>query len=153
MKIMKNILIGLGIMVVLGLVIGAVIPDTATTDTATTDTATTDTATTDTATTDTATTDTATTDTVKADLEILEYDWEWDNGVAYVTGEIKNNTKNHTYSYVQVSITLYDKNKKVVGNTFTNMNDLEPGQVWKFKACVFDHEDVDTYKISDVAGY
>lgn len=99
-------------------------------------------------------TETAKTETIeqKSDLELISFDWKWEDGIAYVVGKVKNNTK-HTYNYAQVSITLYDEDKNIVGNTLANVNDLEPDQIWKFKACVFNPEEVDTFKISEVDGW
>jgi hypothetical protein len=54
-----------------------------------------------------------------------------------ITGVVKNNT-NKTYDYLQISFTLYDANDNVVDTAFTNINNVKPGQTWKFEAMYFD---------------
>lgn len=49
------------------------------------------------------------------------------------------------YSYVQVTINLYDKDGNLIGSTLANVNNLEPGKTWKFKAIVIE-DDTDSYE-------
>ena len=86
----------------------------------------------------------------KEDLEVLEHSVVQDGYLSYVVGKIKNNT-NRTYSYVQVSINLY-KGKSQAGSTLANVNNLEPGGTWEFKAMVT-NTDATSYKIVDVTGF
>ena len=85
----------------------------------------------------------------KEDLEVLEHSVVQDGYLSYVVGKIKNNT-DKTYSYVQVSINLY-KGESQAGSTLANVNNLEPGGTWEFKAMVTD-DDFTSYKIVDVTG-
>ena len=103
-------------------------------------------------TTQTATNGTGTTQTKekKEDLEVLEHSVVQDGYLSYVVGKIKNNT-NRTYSYVQVSINLY-KGESQAGSTLANVNNLEPGGTWEFKAMVT-NTDATSYKIVDVTGF
>lgn len=86
----------------------------------------------------------------KEDLEVLEHSVVQDGYFSYVVGKIKNNT-NKTYSYVQVSINLY-KGESQAGSTLANVNNLEPGGTWEFKAMVT-NDDFTSYKIVDVTGF
>ena len=74
------------------------------------------------------------------DLSIESFEWEkGEYEIRYVSGVIKNNT-NKKYSYVQVEINLYDGSGAQVGSTLDNINNLEPGGTWKFKAIVIEDE-------------
>ena len=84
------------------------------------------------------------------DLELIDYSDESDGLLRYVVGHIKNNT-NRTYSYVQVSINLYD-NGTQVGSTFANVNNLEAGSTWEFKALITENSATE-YKIADISGW
>lgn len=88
-------------------------------------------------------------DTVQ-DLEILDYTSESDGYVRYAVGHIRNNT-NRTYSYVQVEINLYSGETQV-GSTLDNVNNLEPGATWEFRALIADNS-ADSFKIKDVTGW
>ena len=70
----------------------------------------------------------------------------------YVVGTIKNNNAAKTYGYVQVTINLYDKSGAQVGSTLANINNLEPGGVWKFKAPML-QQDATSYKIKEITGF
>ncbi len=99
-----------------------------------------------------ATTDTATSKTTKKpDLELIESSVESDAFVNYVVGVIQNNS-NKKYGYVQVEINLYDKDDNLVGSTLDNVNNLDPGTKWKFKAVVF-QDNAATYEIKDITGF
>lgn len=85
------------------------------------------------------------------DFEVLEHSVENDGTFQYVTGKIKNN-KSKNYSYVQVEISLYDSDGNQVGSTLDNMNNLEAGATWKFKALVTENN-ASQYKIVNVTGF
>lgn len=87
----------------------------------------------------------------RPDLELLEVSSTSDAFTRYAVGKIRNNT-NRTYSYVQVEINLYDKNGNQVGSTLANVNNLEPGAVWSFKAPIFEEEAV-RFKVADITGF
>ncbi|MGE5550536.1 MAG: FxLYD domain-containing protein [Bacteroidota bacterium] len=57
----------------------------------------------------------------------------------YITGTVKNNSKRE-YEYVQIEFNLYDKFGTQIGSTFDNLNNLEPGGTWKFKAMILEDE-------------
>ena len=86
----------------------------------------------------------------KPDLELLSYDSFADNYNRYVVGKIKNNT-NKIYSYVQVEINLYNGDN-LVGSTIDNVNNLEPGEIWEFKAIILE-DSCDKFKIMDITGF
>ena len=83
-------------------------------------------------------------------LEVVSTSDETDGYVRYVVGEIRNNSTK-TYGYVQVEIGLY-QGETLVGSTLDNVNNLEPGQTWSFKAPVLE-DSADNYKITGVTGY
>ena len=87
----------------------------------------------------------------KPDLEILEVSSEADQYSRYVVGKLRNNT-DRTFNYVQVEINLYDGEGNVVGTTFDNVTNLEPGQTWKFKAVILD-DSVKRFKIADISWF
>ena len=69
----------------------------------------------------------------------------------YVTGVVTNNT-DHAYRYVQVEINEYDKSLAVVGSTFANVDNLEAGEKWKFKALISE-ESATNFDIKNVTGW
>lgn len=86
----------------------------------------------------------------RPNLEVLSVSTENDGYVGYAVGEVRNNTKK-TYSYVQVEISLLN-GEALVGSTLDNVTNLEPGQVWKFKAPIFT-KDATQFKVKEVTGY
>jgi len=74
-----------------------------------------------------------------------------DYGTKYIVGRIQNTGKK-TYSYVQVTINLYDDSGAQVGSTLDNINNLEPGGIWKFKAMWLE-DDATKYKIKEITGW
>lgn len=85
------------------------------------------------------------------DLQVVEHDFESGEYNSYITGRIRNNS-NETYSYVQVSINLYDRQDNLIGSTLDNANNLRPGDTWSFRAIVTD-ESANAYRIEEVTGY
>lgn len=85
-----------------------------------------------------------------ANLQVVSHDSVAEEYSRYVVGKIKNNTS-HTYSYVQVEINLYNGDA-LIGSTLDNVNNLEPGQTWEFKAIITD-DNCTSYKIVDVTGF
>ena len=81
---------------------------------------------------------------------MLEHSVVHDGYLSYIVGKVKNNT-NKNYSYVQVSINLY-KGESQAGSTLANVNNLEPGGTWEFKALVTNN-DITGYKIVEVTGF
>ena len=73
-------------------------------------------------------------------------------GTTYIEGEIKNNT-DKTYSYVQVTFNLYDKNESQLGTAIANINNLEPNAIWKYKAIGLVTEKVASYKLVEITGW
>ena len=93
----------------------------------------------------------ASTSTV-SDLQLIDSNVQsGDFGTKYIVGTIKNNGK-RTYSYVQVTINLYDDDGAQVGSTLDNINNLEAGGTWRFKAMVFE-PDATNYKIKEITGF
>ena len=88
----------------------------------------------------------------KPALEVLEAKSETGEfGVRYIAGKVRNNA-NRTYSYVQVEINLYDDAGNQVGSTLANTNNLEPGQVWAFRAVILESR-ATKFKVVRVTGW
>lgn len=71
--------------------------------------------------------------------------------VGYVTGVVIN-SGSHNYGYVQVEITLLDSSGAVVGSALANVNNLGPGETWKFKAAIFE-EATRKYRVETITGF
>jgi hypothetical protein len=72
-----------------------------------------------------------------------------------ITGEITGtviNRRDHKLSYAQISFNLYDASGAQVGSAIANINGLEPGGRWNFKATTFGADFV-RYKFSDLSGF
>lgn len=87
----------------------------------------------------------------RPDLELQNVSSTSDGYTRYVVGKIKNNT-NRKYGYVQVEINLYDKSGQQVGSTLDNVNNLEPGAVWSFKAPILEDQ-ATKFKVADITGF
>jgi hypothetical protein len=85
-------------------------------------------------------------------LELLDGTLDFQQGEysSYITGSIRNNTV-QTYNYVQVTIGLYDAEGNQVGSTLPNVNGLESGKTWRFKAIAFE-DSAARCKILDIDG-
>jgi hypothetical protein len=73
----------------------------------------------------------------------------------YGGGEITGiviNRRSRALSYAQISFNLYDESGAQVGSALANINGLEPGGRWKFKAISFG-TDFASYKFSQLLGY
>jgi len=82
---------------------------------------------------------------------LTSYSTRGEFNVLYVIGTIKNQS-DATYSYVQVEINLYDKSGAQIGSTMDNINNLEAGSIWKFKAVVL-QDNTASYKIKEITGF
>lgn len=72
-----------------------------------------------------------------------------------LTGEITGtviNRRNRKLRYAQISFNLYDDSGAQVGTALANVNGLEPGGKWKFKATAFG-TDFSTYKVNELTGF
>ena len=54
-----------------------------------------------------------------------------------IIGTVRNST-NRTFGYAQVEFNVYDASGSQVGSAMDNINNLEPGGTWKFKAMVLE---------------
>lgn len=89
--------------------------------------------------------------TKKEDLEISDLNMTTDDFSTKITGKITNNT-DKTYSYVQVTFSLYDSEGALLGTALANVNNLEGGGVWKFEAVGFE-QNVASYKLTDITKF
>ncbi len=55
-----------------------------------------------------------------------------------ITGIVRNNTKK-SYSYVSVSISIYDANGIIIGSAYESMSDLGAGESWSFSTSSYDY--------------
>jgi MFS family permease len=63
------------------------------------------------------------------------------------------NTSSKTIGYALVEINLHDKSGAVIGSTMANINNLGPGQTWKFEAPVISEENVESFQLKGVTGF
>lgn len=68
-----------------------------------------------------------------------------------ITGSVVNR-RNNKLTYAQITFNLYDASGAQVGSAIANINGLEPGGQWKFKATTFG-TDFSTYKFSELVGF
>lgn len=86
------------------------------------------------------------------DLELLEgTETTSDEFSRYIEGKVRNNT-DHEYSYVQITFNLYDDEGALVDTALANVNNLEPGGIWKFKAIMLNDE-ATSYKLGELTGF
>jgi hypothetical protein len=69
----------------------------------------------------------------EGDLQLLESNGKTTEVSTEIVGRVRNNTE-LTYKYVQVTFQVYDGQDNQVGSAMANVNGLEPGGTWKFKA-------------------
>lgn len=77
------------------------------------------------------------------DYTITDVAEEKDEFSLYVTGIVKNNT-DKDLSYLSVTIPMKDSDGNKTGDAIDNVNNIGPGETWKFKAIYLgdDHENV-----------
>lgn len=68
-----------------------------------------------------------------------------------ITGTVVNR-RDDTLSYAQITFNLYDASGAQVGTALANVNNLEPGGRWKFKASTFGTE-FEKYRFSELSGF
>ena len=68
-----------------------------------------------------------------------------------ITGTVVNRRTNKL-GYAQITFNVYDKSGAQVGSALANINGLEPGGKWNFKAVAFS-TNADTCKFSDLSGF
>ena len=75
-----------------------------------------------------------------------------DTNSFYVNGIFKNNSEK-TYYNISLTYTIYDLDGNVLGNAYANLDRINPGETWKFKATYFDVDSTDavSYKLIDVS--
>jgi hypothetical protein len=79
--------------------------------------------------------------------------WDWsrdDYGSRYLVGTVINNSS-HEFAYVQIEFNLYDRSGTQVSSTFDNVNNLEAGGRWRFRALVME-DNATTAKLKGVRG-
>lgn len=72
--------------------------------------------------------------------------------LSYIKGSVKNTSK-ETFVYVQITYNLYDKSGARIGTALDNINNLEGGATWKFKAAVFQGAEVHSCKLAGIYVY
>ena len=83
-------------------------------------------------------------------LEILDHHMETGQfGNLIIKGSAKN-IGSYSLSYAEVRVKFYDKEGAALDTSLDNINDLGPGETWKFQVMYFgtDTENVDSYKIA-----
>lgn len=68
----------------------------------------------------------------------------------YISGVVRNNT-DKKYSYLQITFDLFDKDDNKVGTALANVNNIGPGEKWKFEAMAL--EDFSSYRLDEIIGW
>jgi hypothetical protein len=89
----------------------------------------------------------ASTQNKSADLELIEDSTE-DH---FIVGRIRNNAAKR-YNYAQVTFGVYNAHGEQVGSAVANINGLEPGGTWKFRAPILQGE-ATRYKLDKITGF
>lgn len=85
------------------------------------------------------------------DYEITRCEVEKDGYITYISGTLVNNTSYKT-SYLQITFSLFDEDGALVGTAIDNINYLDAGGVWKFKAMAFE-DNFASYELAEVTGF
>jgi hypothetical protein len=86
-------------------------------------------------------------------LEVLSAALEReDYNTGYIHGEVKNTGSGH-YHYVCIRHTLLGQDGEVVGGTIDSVDDLGPGETWKFKSWAHANTAIYSYRLSELKGY
>lgn len=74
-----------------------------------------------------------------------------EHGYMTITGRVKNSSSK-TYKYAQITFTVTNKEGEQVASALANINNLEAGQVWKFRAVSLAAGGV-KYKLGSISGW
>lgn len=79
--------------------------------------------------------------------------WQFTQGqyLSEITGDLTYNGEDHL-SYAQITFDLLDASGRRVGSALDNINNLRPGEVWHFKAVVFENS-ASTARVSRITGF
>ena len=69
-----------------------------------------------------------------------------------ITGKLKNTTSTE-FSYVSVTFALYDKDGNQIETALDNMNYLQAGSIWSFKAMAWTDVEPKSYKLVEVSAF
>jgi hypothetical protein len=72
-------------------------------------------------------------------------------GIMHIEGTLRNNTS-RSYRYVAISFDVYNEQGDKVGDAFTNVRGLDPGQTWAFDALSF-RPGGTRFRLGNVSGY
>ena len=69
-------------------------------------------------------------------------------------GTLKNNS-NNSYSYVSIEFSIYDADGNNLGTAMANVNNIGPGETWRFEAVLLSHPSTKParYKLADITAY
>lgn len=71
-------------------------------------------------------------------------------GYMEITGRVKNHSSKN-YSYAQITFIVANNAGEQVGSAMANINNLEAGQTWRFRAVSFTNGA--KYKLGEIAGW
>lgn len=66
-------------------------------------------------------------------LQLIDSSGTYNASSTTITGRVRNNT-GRTFRYAQITFSLFDSDGTRVGTALANINDLGPGEIWKFRA-------------------
>lgn len=91
-------------------------------------------------------------------IQMLNWDFEtevvsWELGIIhqYIEGNARNNS-DRTIGYAQVEFNLYDSSNRLIGTSFDNIANWEPGSTWHFKTIILE-ENVSSGKFKGFTAY
>lgn len=68
-----------------------------------------------------------------------------------ITGTLLN-ASDREYGYVQITFELFDNTEAKIGTALANVNDLSPGQRWRYEAIGFD-DNASSYKLGELTAF
>lgn len=87
-------------------------------------------------------------------LDIISDEWYREDYSAGVRGTAKN-VSGENLSYISIKVKFYDGNEALIESSLDNINDLGPGEKWRFDVVYpnTDAEKVSAYKIGVGEGF
>ena len=90
--------------------------------------------------------------TQRPHLELLSSEASSNSFSMTITGKIKNNHVQKTYTFVQVLFDVYDSSGNRVGSAVGNINNLGPLETWRFKAVYFGADGY-RFRLDEITGF
>ena len=76
------------------------------------------------------------------EIHVMDHRMTSEGGKRFITGAVRNLSKNRAYNSVGVDLLLYDKAGRELPYASAETHDLKPGATWRFRAPVRDRKAV-----------